>query len=63
MEKELKILIPIEVDYECDTCKDGFMHPTGKVNQGYEHECSNCGNKQTFNIQYPTVIFKRNFKI
>lgn len=59
MEKELGTLIPVEIDYECDVCKRGFMHPTGEINQGFEHKCTNCDNKQIFEIKYPTVKFKK----
>jgi hypothetical protein len=59
MEKELEVLIPVEVGYECDLCKKGLMYPTGVINQGFEHKCDKCGNTQSFDIKYPTVKYRK----
>jgi uncharacterized Zn finger protein len=62
VEKITKSLKPVEVEYQCDSCENGYMHPTGSINskgenQGFEHKCTNCGELKYFDIKYPTVKY------
>ena len=46
-----------EVDMTCDKCKKGVMRPTGIVLTSYpaqyEHVCTNCGEKELYEVTYP----------
>jgi DNA-directed RNA polymerase subunit RPC12/RpoP len=57
MEKEGVELIPIEVNYICDACKEGVMKYTG-IHNGFEHKCPVCGAIKPLDYKYPTVRFK-----
>jgi rubrerythrin len=58
MERETYELIPIEVEYICDVCKEGVMKYIG-INNGFEHECPICGATKQLEYKYPTVRYKR----
>lgn len=43
-----------QVDERCPVCREGWMRPNGII-QGnqYEHSCTKCGYKQSYQIRYP----------
>ena len=52
------------VEYECDVCERGTMVRDGNIviTRGpplYPHKCSNCGHKQNFETQYPTIRYRK----
>lgn len=48
------------VDQKCSACNQGWMRPNGIVQQtnppSYEHQCTNCGNKETYGVRYPYTV-------
>lgn len=49
------------VNYKCDTCKEGYMFPTGIALMSnpaqYPHKCNFCGIEKTFRgIKYPKYV-------
>jgi ribosomal protein L37AE/L43A len=60
MEKRQEVRT-VQVDYECPSCKSGFLKPNG---QGfltnpmqYGHECKVCGFTQTLSRTYPYIDY------
>ena len=55
-------VIPFTVDYVCDSCGVGVMHPTGISllcsQPQYPHECDKCGESKTFNNKYPYMSYE-----
>jgi len=57
-------VLPIEVDYICDTCKKGRMRPpkngtTQNTNPPkFQHECLNCKESVFFHVRYPLIRYK-----
>lgn len=55
--REIKVK---QMDQGCPKCSEGFMRPTGIVHPGpvpmFEHACTACGHKETYNIRYPYSI-------
>jgi len=45
------------VDQKCPSCNNGWMRPTGLVNQttppSYQHACTICGHKATYGMRFP----------
>lgn len=54
MVAEAKILM---VYMKCEKCRNGLMKPSGNVfltePPQFLHKCNNCGNEETYHIQYP----------
>ena len=53
-----------EVDMVCDKCGKGLMRPIGNIvftsyPIQYPHQCTNCGNTDTYTIQYPYTIVEK----
>lgn len=48
------------VDQKCSFCGNGYMRPDGIVNmtnpQTYQHQCTSCGKKMTYNVRYPYSV-------
>jgi DNA-directed RNA polymerase subunit RPC12/RpoP len=63
MPREQQPLRPIKVDYRCDACGKGYYRPTRGLlltaPPKFPHECTECGDKQTFLESYPTVRYAR----
>ncbi len=57
-------VLPIEVDYICDSCKKGRMRPpkngaTQATNPiKFQHECLNCGKGAFFPLHYPLLRYQ-----
>lgn len=52
---EAKILL---VHMKCEKCENGLMLPTGNnafltEPPQFLHKCNNCGNEETYRVQYP----------
>lgn len=47
-----------QADELCPVCKKGWMRPTGIVPLPgmYEHKCSVCEYKNTYNVRYPYTL-------
>ena len=50
----------VGVDYVCDKCNAGTMHPHGQIAYMTDpikipHKCNNCGAIKNFSERYPTV--------
>jgi hypothetical protein len=54
---ELRQVQAQQMDQQCPSCGQGWMRPSGIVNQtnppSYEHSCTSCGYKQTYGMRYP----------
>jgi hypothetical protein len=56
---------PIQVDYKCDECGNGYYRPTGNMllcdPPKYPHRCNNekCDGNKVFTERYPTVRYAR----
>ena len=53
-------VVPIEVNYLCDSCGHGMMKNTGPADADgmVPHECVICGFKQAFKYQvYPRIDY------
>lgn len=52
-------IIPKEVKYQCDNCKEGEMVYKGNMLMTnppqFTHECSYCKTEQVFYEKYPTI--------
>lgn len=61
MEVKRKV-VPVEIDYLCPDCKEGYMRPTGIAYatspMKYPHKCTHCGSERTFFKEYPYVEFE-----
>jgi hypothetical protein len=61
MPREQTPIRPIQVDYRCDSCNEGYYRPNGIVLTSmppqFPHECSNCGDSKVFTEKYPTVRY------
>lgn len=61
MPREQKPLRPIQVDYLCDKCEQGYYRPVGRMLLSdppqFPHACTQCGNEKTFWEKYPTIRY------
>mgnify|MGYP003507846415 CR=1 FL=1 len=58
-----KVVVPIQVDYQCDKCEEGVMRPTGVVKPMSPplivHRCTKCGHEDTYrNKRYPYIVYE-----
>jgi len=57
-------MIPIKIDYLCDTCRNGMMRPIDIVDfastDGYAHQCNNmdCRYTTTLKRRYPYMTYE-----
>ena len=61
MPREQRPLRPVQVDYRCDKCGDGYYRPEGAMLLSdppqFNHNCTECGDQKTFTEKYPTVRY------
>jgi hypothetical protein len=54
-------VVPISVDYTCDSCGVGVMRSTGTVLMTYPakhtHVCANCSTERIFDCVYPYISY------
>jgi ribosomal protein S27AE len=48
------------VDERCPKCGQGYMRPTGIVQDTnpplFEHSCNQCGNVSFYTVRYPYIV-------
>lgn len=57
---EVRQVTTSQVDERCPKCGQGWMRPTGIVNNTnpatYEHSCNRCGNVSFYTVRYPYTV-------
>jgi hypothetical protein len=61
MPREQTPVRPVQIDYRCDACGEGYYRPTGIMLTSsplqFPHICNKCGDTKTFIEKYPTLRY------